>query len=177
MLRELIIIIGGQRVKQFKDPVYGYIEVEEQYIPIINSAEFQRLRNIRQTGYSSLYPSALHNRFVHSLGVFYLGKKSVNYLQCNMEHESHDIWDNVEDWDEIKDTFILSSLLHDVGRSPLSHTGEDFYNASTIFEQELHEIILNEDFDKDISDKGTGKPHEAMSAIIFPIIILTIIIT
>ena len=36
-------------MKQFKDPIYGYIEVESEYIPIINSAEFQRLRNIRQT--------------------------------------------------------------------------------------------------------------------------------
>ena len=63
-------------MKLIKDPLYGYIEIEEKYIALINSAEFQRLRNIRQTGYESLYPSALHNRFVHSLGVFYLGKKA-----------------------------------------------------------------------------------------------------
>ena len=66
----------GSKPKQFKDPIYGYVDVERKYIPAINSAEFQRLRNIRQTGYASLYPSALHNRFVHSLGVFHLGKKS-----------------------------------------------------------------------------------------------------
>ena len=61
--------------KLIKDPLYGYIEIEDKYISIIDTAEFQRLRNIRQTGYASLYPSALHNRFVHSMGVFHLGKK------------------------------------------------------------------------------------------------------
>ena len=59
-------------MKQVQDPIYGYIDIENEYIPLIDSAEFQRLRNIRQTGYASLFPSALHNRFVHSLGVFYL---------------------------------------------------------------------------------------------------------
>lgn len=62
-------------MKQIRDPLYGYIDIENKYIPLIDSAEFQRLRNIRQTGYEALYPSALHNRFVHSLGVFHLGKR------------------------------------------------------------------------------------------------------
>lgn len=65
-------------MKQVQDPIYGYIDIESEYVPLIDSAEFQRLRNIRQISYESLYPSALHNRFVHSLGVFYLGKKAFN---------------------------------------------------------------------------------------------------
>lgn len=153
-------------MKQFKDPVYGYVEVKSCYIPIINLAEFQRLRNIRQTGYASLYPSALHNRFVHSLGVFHLGKKAIDYLRSNIENKLGEDFDNVYDWDEIRETFILSCLLHDVGHSPFSHTGEDFYNASTIFEKEFQDLIQSPTFDNDVMDKGTGKPHEAMSAII-----------
>lgn len=155
-----------QKMKQFKDPVYGYVEVKSSYIPIINSAEFQRLRNIRQTGYASLYPSALHNRFVHSLGVFHLGRKAINYLWSNIEEQlKNNITDSC-DWQEIKETFILSCLLHDIGHSPFSHTGEDFYNASTIFEKEFHDLIQSSSFDNDMADKGTGKPHEAMSAVI-----------
>lgn len=153
-------------MKQFKDPVYGYVEVEACYIPIINSAEFQRLRSIRQTGYASLYPSALHNRFVHSLGVFHLGKKAISYLRSNIGNKLGDNFDNTYDWQEIRKTFILSCLLHDVGHSPFSHTGEDFYNASTIFEAEFHNLILSSALDNDVKDKGTGKPHEAMSAIV-----------
>lgn len=153
-------------MKQFKDPVYGYIEVKSRYIPIINSAEFQRLRNIRQTGYASLYPSALHNRFVHSLGVFHLGKKAINYLCSNMGNKLGEDFGDTYNWGQLKETFILSCLLHDIGHSPFSHTGESFYNASTIFEQEFHNLLQSSNFDKDVENNGTGKPHEAMSAII-----------
>ena len=61
--------------KLIKDPVHGYIKIEASYLKrIVDTQEFQRLRNIRQTGYDSLYPGASHNRFIHSLGVYHLGK-------------------------------------------------------------------------------------------------------
>ncbi len=41
---------------------------------VVDTAEFQRLRDIIQTSYSPLYSSALHNRFVHSIGVHHLGR-------------------------------------------------------------------------------------------------------
>lgn len=150
-------------MKQIKDPLYGYVEVEDKYLSLIDSSEFQRLRNIRQTGYASLYPSALHNRFVHSLGVFYLGKKAIknfknNVLKKDPEKYSSDKWSI---WEE---TFIYACLLHDVGHSPFSHTGEEFYKQSTdfykLFEEEFHSKKLNDDLKKN----GYGKPHEAMSA-------------
>ena len=63
-----------EKTKKFRDPIYGYIEIEESVVHnIVDTATFQRLRNIRQTSYGPLYPSALHNRFVHSLGVYHLG--------------------------------------------------------------------------------------------------------
>lgn len=125
------------------------------------------MRNIRQTGYASLYPSALHNRFVHSLGVFHLGKKAINYLRSNMGNGLGEDFENTyNNWDQEKETFILSCLLHDVGHSPFSHTGESFYNASTIFEQEFRDILQSSAFDKDVEAQGTDKPHEAMSALI-----------
>lgn len=61
--------------KIIKDPIYGYIEIEDCYASIVDSPFFQRLRDIIQTSYVSVYPASLHNRFTHSLGVFYLGKK------------------------------------------------------------------------------------------------------
>ena len=60
--------------KRFKDPIYGYIDIEQKIISeIVDTAGFQRLRNIIQTSYAPLYSSAVHNRFVHSLGVYHLG--------------------------------------------------------------------------------------------------------
>lgn len=145
-------------MKQIKDPLYGYIEIDERFLPLIDSAEFQRLRNIRQTGYAALYPSALHNRFVHSLGVFYLGKKAIKSLRKNVSEKFPS-----ENWDIWEETFILACLLHDVGHSPFSHTGEEFYKISTDFQTLFHGLIKSTSLDDDMK-KGYGKPHEAMSA-------------
>jgi len=145
-------------VKQIKDPLYGYIEVDDRFLPLIDSAEFQRLRNIRQTGYAALYPSALHNRFVHSLGVFYLGKKAIKSFRKNVSEKVRS-----DNWDIWEVTFIFACLLHDVGHSPFSHTGEEFYKISTDFQTLFHDLINSPSLDEDIK-KEYGKPHEAMSA-------------
>lgn len=146
-------------MKQIKDPLYGYIEVEDRYIPLIDSAEFQRLRNIRQTGYASLYPSALHNRFVHSLGVFYLGKRAIKNFKKNVESSFPPM-----NWPVWEETFVTACLLHDVGHSPFSHTGEDFYRVSTDFIKLFAEQINSEELNKSMESQMYGKPHEAMSA-------------
>ena len=152
-------------MKQIKDPVYGYIDIDELYIPLIDTAEFQRLRNIRQTGYQALYPSALHNRFVHSIGVFHLGEKAFDCFQKNVQNEKIDRYSSVN-WEVIRKSFLLACLLHDVGHSPFSHTGEEYYKISTDFRAELIKSLPEHtNFHNDIKEK-TGKPHEAMSALV-----------
>ena len=128
-----------EKTKKIRDPIYGYIEIEESIVHnIIDTSTFQRLRNIRQTSYDPLYPSALHNRFVHSLGVYYLGCLAFDAisrsLQVNAEMQTKILGElNVLIGDKIsryKNLFELACLLHDVGHSPFSHTGEVFYKTS-----------------------------------------------
>ena len=55
--------------KIIKDPVHGYVEVDEEILPILDAPAIQRLRYIRQLGFSYLvYPGANHTRFEHSVG-------------------------------------------------------------------------------------------------------------
>lgn len=173
--------------KMIRDPIYGYIEIPEEFSGLVDSAEFQRLRNIIQTGYQALYPSALHNRFVHSLGVYHLGCAAIDFFWKNV---SADIpreelpGDLTANWERIRRTFLAACLLHDVGHSPFSHTGEAFYEKGANFVKELAEAAgaIFDDCgtpsesspscakqlytDMKTRGKGTGNPHEAMSALV-----------
>ena len=52
------------------DPIYGFIKLTELEYEIIHSPFYQRLRWIKQLGFSSyVFPGAEHSRFGHSIGV------------------------------------------------------------------------------------------------------------
>lgn len=116
-------------MKLIKDPVHGYIKISKDYIKnVVDSCAFQRLRNIRQTSYDSLYPGSSHNRFIHSLGVFHLGIKAFEALKSNTKKqiEKREKEEKGIPWNVLQDTFELACLLHDVGHTPFSHSGENF---------------------------------------------------
>lgn len=157
--------------KIIKDPIYGYIEIEDCYASIVDSPFFQRLRDIIQTSYVSVYPASLHNRFTHSLGVFYLGKKASDYVLEDFKNVYKEFYEsNIEEIEVIHNTFILACLLHDVGHSPFSHTGEKFFfekvkDGTYLIWLLLLDIVADEKFSRD-ANTLTGAPHEIMSAYI-----------
>ena len=155
--------------KRVKDPIYGYIKIPVTNMTnIVDTAVFQRLRRVIQTSYSPLYSSAVHNRFVHSMGVFYLGELTVNQLIKEVQEKIT----SPMDLDGTGELFKLACLLHDVGHAPFSHTGEGFYLGKDHDYTQLHnkliETIGNENFSKDIPQDSSfaAAPHEIMSAII-----------
>ena len=118
--------------KIIKDNVHGYIHISRDLFIIIDNALFQRLKNIKQTSYVSLYPSSTHDRFTHSLGTYYLGKQLIDSLWENLEEDVEVIIKSNCDIEEITFTFEIACLLHDVGHAPFSHTGENFYKVKRI---------------------------------------------
>lgn len=156
-------------VKRIKDPVYGYIELPKSlFDSVVDTAEFQRLRRIVQTSYAPLYPSALHSRFVHSLGVYHLGVMAANSLMRAATARYGEVIPG--DWKESLETFRLACLLHDVGHAPFSHTGEGFYREKgrdPSIDEELGKAVGDERFTNDASlATKEAAPHEVMSALI-----------
>jgi HD superfamily phosphohydrolase len=97
-------------MKQIRDPLYGYIAVNDAELAVIGMPIVQRLRCIQQLGLSSaVYPGATHSRFEHSLGVMYLAGRVAETLGLS-EHERR--------------AYRLAGLLHDVGHAPFSHATE-----------------------------------------------------
>lgn len=110
------------KVKSIKDAIHGYIRLEEPFWKIIDTAEFQRLKWIEQTSYRVLYPSARHDRFIHSIGVYHLGQKAIQGFLNNCDDKDAEIVK------KYKYSFLLACLLHDIGHAPFSHTCENLFS-------------------------------------------------
>ena len=155
--------------KRLKDPIYGYISIPTRYMnEIIDTACFQRLRRIIQTSYSPLYSSAVHNRFVHSMGVFHLGEIASTQVISEIEKK----YEFEFDVKRIGEIFLIACLLHDVGHAPFSHTGEEFYldeeKKFTGIHNKLIELVSTDKFAEDVPQEKTAAaaPHEIMSSIV-----------
>jgi uncharacterized protein len=102
---------------EIRDPVHGSIHILEEEIPIISHPLFCRLRNIKQLGLSEcVFPGATHTRYLHSIGVMYIGERAFDRL-----FKRHTTNGEV---DRLRESFKLACLLHDIGHAPLSHSSE-----------------------------------------------------
>ena len=125
-------------MKIIRDSVHGNIVVETRFVKtILDTPEFQRLRRIEQTAIRSIYPSARHDRFIHSLGVYHIGSLIVKHLQEEFTREMND--GKFEGLDNgiikrICNSYLVACLLHDIAHAPFSHTFECYYgNHSHLF--------------------------------------------
>lgn len=151
-----------KKYKTFLDSVHGYITVPEDFCELlIDTENFQRLRRIEQLSSRSLYPSARHDRFVHSLGVYHIGKRFIQEIKRNIDNLS----------EELETTFLIACLLHDIGHSPFSHTLEEFFGSTNelfnIYKKQLREKSVNDEGLDEIKPEETDvKQHEILSALL-----------
>ena len=165
-------------LKQLKDPLYGYINIPVKLArDVIDSRVFQRLRRISQTSYAPLYPSATHTRFVHSLGVYYLGCYVAGVIDKFVLNGTRARKDKKKESQELVrslEIFEYACLLHDVGHAPFSHTGEYFFLKDGKYEElhgKLRKVVggkkaLQLELDQIDTDGAQAKPHEIMSCIV-----------
>lgn len=83
---------------------------------MINTQEFQRLRRIKQLGFSELvYPGATHSRLIHSIGVFQTARLLSGIISSRLAGQFQ------SDRSEIA---LAAALVHDIGHGPFSHAFE-----------------------------------------------------
>lgn len=120
--------------KIINDPVYGFISIPGDFVfDIIEHPWFQRLRNIKQLGYTSfVYPGATHSRFQHCLGSLHLMDMAIRTL----------IGKGVKISDEEEEAVFCAILLHDAGHGPFSHALESSI-ISGISHEDISLLLMN----------------------------------
>ena len=143
------------REKIIRDPVHDVIAFrvdqpgDAMLFRLVNAAEFQRLRRIRQLGMASLaYPGADHSRYSHCLGVMEVARQMLGHLRL------------VTKIDEAEaDACVAAALLHDLGHGPLSHVFERISGFN--HEEQTRRIILDagSDVNRILSEYDSNLPQ------------------
>src|SRR5262252_9734595 len=104
----------------YRDPVHNIIPLREDtaegrlMIRLVDTAESQRLRRIKQLGLGLYtYQGAEHSRFTHSLGALHLMTRILERLSERTEISTAN-----------RVAARAAALLHDVGHGPFSHAME-----------------------------------------------------
>lgn len=105
--------------KIIRDVVHGDIFIEDRFVSVIDTKEFQRLRRIKQLSVANMvFPGAEHTRFAHCIGTFHVMRQIIEHFEplfqkCGIEIEEAD-----------KNAALVAALLHDIGHGPYSHAFE-----------------------------------------------------
>lgn len=112
----------------------GDVLLNKLEVKIVNTTEFQRLRKIKQLSTTYLvYPSAIHTRFEHSLGVLKIADTIINKIRNN-RHSNEGEKTITEEGEQI---IRLMALLHDIGHMPFGHTIEDEFGVFSSHDRDI----------------------------------------
>jgi HD superfamily phosphohydrolase len=142
--------------RRIRENIHGTINVSAFEDLVIAHPMVQRLRRIRQLAFLQyVFPGASHSRFEHSLGVMHLAGIAWQKLyenqkalqnstrkyhefeaiekRLNSGQQSHGtlgptfaVIDEIFNDEYILQALRLAALMHDLGHSPFSHSGEGF---------------------------------------------------
>ncbi|XP_049437953.1 deoxynucleoside triphosphate triphosphohydrolase SAMHD1-like isoform X2 [Epinephelus fuscoguttatus] len=141
--------------KVFNDPIHGHMELHPLLVKIIDTPQFQRLRNIKQLGGAYfVYPGASHNRFEHSIGVGHLAGELVKALSARQPElliTARDIL-----------CVQIAGLCHDLGHGPFSHLYDQVFIPKTCSEKKgwKHDDASLQMFDHLVERNGLEEEME-----------------
>jgi HD superfamily phosphohydrolase len=170
------------RPQRIRDPIHNLIEFgtdqfEQMLWRVIQTPTFQRLRRIRQLGFSEfVYPGATHTRFAHSIGVFHVARQLVRIIEqrrgvSSAHHREHQA-----------DVALAAALVHDIGHGMFSHAMEaigrklnlPFYDHEVVGKRLVIETeiarefeVLGRGFATDVVEAvKDGRPRDLYAAVV-----------
>jgi HD superfamily phosphohydrolase len=139
--------------KIIRDPLWDTIRLDATAVRIVDTPEFQRLRYIRQLGFTHLvYPGATHTRFDHALGVYHLSVMALRHLR-DRGGAPPEVWEGEE-------LIPYAALLHDIGHYPFSHALEELETepAPSHHEDVAHRFFAATPLRDALAPLGLGAP-------------------
>lgn len=150
----------GSMDSDIKCPLFGSIILSKEALQLINTPEFQRLKNITRTGACRyIYPNLGYSQFEHSVGIYHLTGICLNYLFSIYPKKKYHIPEiskfKMKLTGKIIELIKIAGLCYNLGCGPFGH----------LFDQEIL--------------KGINHPHryhKMRSCLIFKMICKNIFI-
>lgn len=135
-------------VSELRDPIHGFVRLDSDEVRVLNSPEYQRLRNIHQLALTyNVYPGATHRRFEHCLGVMEVASRIYDVVTDDRhvlgEKEIRSVIPKVRefDWNYWRRVLRMAALCHDLGHLPFSHAAEHLLPEGITHEKISYSII------------------------------------
>lgn len=142
-----------------RDPVHGFIRADPLEAALVNAQPLQRLRSIRQLGFTSLvFPGAEHSRFAHVLGAMELAGRMYDAMAAKsnglLETSRRSLGRRL---------VRAAALLHDIGHAPFSHSAEDLFEERIDHEEMTRRLILSDEVREVFARHGEGLAVERVA--------------
>lgn len=155
------------RPQRIRDPLHNLIEfdtaaseLEDVLWRVVQTRPFQRLRRVKQLGFSDLvYPGATHSRLAHSLGVFHTARRLMQVIRRHVPRPE----------DSKMTRALTAALVHDVGHGPFSHAfekvGKRLGLAMADHERVGDRLIRDSEIGSELRKLGSGLPDDVANII------------
>jgi len=179
-LYEITQTLWSSQSFPLRDPIWGNLLFPQSFQALLEAEQFKKIRGIKQLGPCHLiYPGASHDRFSHSLGVYWTGFRFLDSFA--RKQQALDCMSR-----EGLLSFLVACLCHDLGHFPYTHSLKELalreheaLTADLVLENPLKSLIEKTgakpeyvaaivDFDREAPNEETLMYRRLLSGVLDP---------